>query len=222
MNDKIDAIIGVLKEKKSLLAKAKQLSTFAKYYLNLQREIKSGKIFHKLKNQNNEFVNFTRKLTPDDVKLFDKLFSKDVKKYLENTNLESNLDFTKLIGVNQVNPNVFYSSGMFPGAATVGKTIFYLPTKIGLKHEIILNVFSFVPLTLQVEFENQKIAEERLSKLKSKTFNFKIFPKQITKSVSEFSISTDKLWLPSRFLKRDPLPAGVLVKSINVNSHIPQ
>ena len=221
MNDKIDTIIGVLKEKNSLTKKVKQLLTFAKYYLNLQREIKSGRIYHQLENQNNEFVNFARKLTSEDLKLFDKLFRQDVKKYLENTKVENNLDFTKLVGINQVNPNVFYAAGMFPGAITIGKTIFYLPTKIGLEHEINLNVFSFVPLTFQVEFENQKLAEEKLLKLKTRTFNFKILPKQITQSVSEFSISTDKLWLPSRFLKRDPLPAGVVIKSISVNSHIP-
>jgi len=222
LNDKIDAIFRVFKEKKSFAEKVKNLSTFMTYYLNLQREINSERIFHKLENQNNEFINFTKKLTPDDIKLFDRLFRQDVKKYLEKTKLENKLDFTKVAGVNQISPNVFFAPGIFTGAVTVGKTTFYLPTKKGLDHEIILNVFSFVPLTLQVEFENQIIAEEKLSKLKSKTFNFKIFPKQITKSVSEFSISTDKLWLPSRFIKRDSLPSGVLVKSINVNSHIPQ
>jgi len=217
MNEKIDKIFSVLKEKKSLVEKGKTLLDFLNYYRKLQHEIKTGKVYHQLRNQNKEFVNFVEKLTPDDLKLLDCLFTKDVKKYLENIDLENNLDFTKFIGVSQAGPNVVYPKRTFQGAMTIGKVTFYIPTKKGLEHQIMLEIFNFVPLTLKIEFENHKLIEEEIPKLKSKKFNFTISSEQITNTVSELSVSTDKLWLPSRFLEVDPKPLGVLVKSIKVS-----
>ncbi len=217
MNEKIDTIFGVLREKKSIVEKVKTLSHFLKYYIKLQHEINTGNVYHQLRNQNKEFVNFVEKLTPNDLKLLDCLFTKDVKKYLENKDLENNLDFTKFIGISQVGPNVVYIGGTFQGAVTLGKETFYIPTKKGLEHKIMLDIFNFVPLTLKIEFENHKLIEEKIPKLKSKKFNFTIASEQITNTVSELSVSTDKLWLPSRFLEREPMPVGVLVKSIKVS-----
>jgi len=222
LNEKINVIYNVLKEKKPILEKGKTLSKFLKYYLNLKHEISSGTIYHQLKNQNNEFVNFVEKLTPADLELLDQLFRKDVKKYLEKRDLEKNLDFTKFIGVNQVGPNVVYIGGTFQGAVTIGKEEFYIPTKKGFVNQIILDIFNFVPLKLTVEFENHKLIEENLPKLKSKKFIFKIPPEQITSPVSGLWVSTDKLWLPSRFLERDPMPVGILVKSIKMSYHNPE
>jgi len=218
LNEKIDTIFSVLKEKKSIATKVKTLSNFLKYYIKLQREVKTGIVYHQLRNQNKEFVNFVEKLTPDDLELLDRLFTKDVKKYLENKVLANNLDFTKLIGVTQAGPNVvYYAGGILQGAVTVGKEIFYIPTKKGFEHQIMLDIFNFVPLTVKIEFENHKLIEERIPKLKSKKFNFTIASEQITNTVSELSVSTDKLWLPSRFLESDPMPVGVFVKSIKVS-----
>jgi len=217
LNEKIDTIFSVLREKKSLTEKVKTLSHFLKYYIKLKHEINTGMVYHQLKNQNKEFVNFVEKLTPDDLKLLDRLFSKDVKKYLEIKDLENNLDFTKFIGVTQVGPNVLYIGGIFQGAVTIGKEIFYIPTKKGFEHQIILDIFNFVPLTLKIEFQNHKLIEAKIPKLKSKKFNFTITSEQITNTVSELSVSTDKLWLPSRFLEREQMPVGFLVKSIKVS-----
>jgi len=221
LNEIIDTIFSVFKEKNSITEKGKTLLKFLKYYLNLKHEISSGTIYHQLKNQNNEFVNFVKKLTPADLELLDQLFRKDVKKYLEKRDLEKNLDFTKFVGVTQIGPNVLYIGGTFQGAVTIGKEEFYIPTKKGFEHQIVLDIFNFVPLKLTVEFENHKLTEENLPKLKSKKFIFKIPPEQITNPVSELSVSTDKLWLPSRFLERDPMPVGVLVNSIKVSYQNP-
>jgi len=216
--EKLGKIFRVLTGKKSIVEKGKTLSNFFKYYIKFQHGINTGRIYHQLRNQNKEFVNFVEKLTPDDLELIDCLFSKDVKKYLENRDLENNLDFTKLVGVPQAGPNVFYFiGGTFAGAVTIGKETFYIPTKKGFEHQIILDIFNFVPLTLKIEFENHKLIEEQIPRLKSKKFNFTIASEQITNTVSELSVSVDKLWLPSRFLERDPLPVGILVKSIKVS-----
>ena len=222
MNEIISVIYYVLKEKKPITEKGKILAKFLKYYQNFKHEISSGTIYHQLKNQNNESVNFAKKLTPDDLKLLDQLFRKDVKKYLEKRDLEKNLDFTKFIGVDQVGPNVVYIRLIFQGAVTIGKEEFYIPTKKGFVNQIILDIFNIAPLKLTVEFENHKLIEENLPKLKSKKFIFKIPPEQITNPVSGLWVSTDKLWLPSRFLKRDPMPIGILVKSIKVSYHNPE
>jgi len=78
--EKLDTIFSVLKGEKSLAEKGKTLSRFLKNYIKLQHEIKTGMVYHQLRNQNKEFVNFVEKLTPDDLELLDCLFSKDVKK----------------------------------------------------------------------------------------------------------------------------------------------
>jgi len=218
LNEKLDTIYSILKEKNSIATKGKTLSNFLKYYIKLQREVKSGMVYHQLRNQNKEFVNFVEKLTSDDLELLDSLFTKDVKKYLEKKVLANNLDFTKFIGVTQAGPNVVYfTGGILQGAVTVGKEIFYIPTEKGFEHQIKLEIFNFVPLTVKIEFENHKLIEEQIPKLKSKKFNFTIASEQITNTVSELSVSTDKLWLPSRFLESDPMPVGVFVKSIKVS-----
>jgi len=214
---KLDTIFRVLREKKSIVKKGKTLSDFLKYYIKLQHGINTGKIYHQLRNQNKEFVNFVEKLTPDDLKLLDCLFTKDVKKFLENKVLANYIDLTKFMGVSQAGPNVVHIGGTFHGAMTIGKEIFYIPTKKGFEHQIMLEIFNVVPLTLKIEFENHKLIEEKIPKLKSKKFNFTIASEQITNTVSELSVSTDKLWLPSRFLERDSMPVGVLVKSIKVS-----
>ena len=222
--EELNIIFRVLRKQKSNIRKQEgyirkgiTLLRFLKHYIKLQYVISTGSVYQQLKNQNKEFVNFVEKLTPDDLELLDCLFTKDVKKYLENKVLANNLDFTKFMGVSQVGPNVVHIGGNFNGAMTIGKEIFYIPTKKGFEHQIMLEIFNFVPLTLKIEFENHKVIEEKIPRLKSKKFNFTIASEQITNRVSELSVSTDKLWLPSTFLQRRPIPVGVVVKSIKVS-----
>jgi len=214
---KLDIIFKILKGKKPIVKKGVTLLKFLKYYIKLQYAINTGTIYQQLRNQNKEFVNFVEKLTTDDLELINCLFTKDVKKYLENRVLANDLDFTKFNGVPQTGPNVINFRDIFQGAVTIGKATFYIPTKKGFEHQIMLEILNFVPLTLKIEFENHKIIEEKIPKLKSKKFNFTITSEQITNIVSELSVSTDKLWLPSRFLQIRSIPIGVVVKSIKVS-----
>jgi len=206
-----------IRKQESYIRKGITLLRFLKHYIKLQYVISTGSVYQQLKNQNKEFVNFVEKLTPDDLELLDRLFTKDVKKYLENKVLVNNLDFTKSNGVFQTGLNVTIIKGAFQGAVTMGKATFYIPTKKGFEHQIMLEIFNFVPLTLKIEFENHKVIEEKIPKFKSKKFNFTIKSEQITNTVSELSVSTDKLWIPSKILRGRSIPVGIVVKSIKVS-----
>lgn len=204
--------------KPSLSVLIKNLTTFYRYYRNLNSGINSGKIYHQLTSQSQEFIKFVSCLTEDDTQLLNQIFKRNVEEFLTKTKLHTFLDFEKRIGTLQIGYNTIYIEKPKVGLWTTGKAIFYVPTKIDHVNKITIEIFSIPPLSVIIGFENEKITDVNISKLSTRKIEFTIDPSRITKNVSEIYITTDKLWLPNIILNvEESIKIGIGIKSIRVS-----
>ena len=213
----MNTIFGFLTEKNlSNRYKFGALFKFIKYYCNLQIGIRSGKIYHLLENQNPKVEVLLKQLDKHDFDLLDSLFNKQIKRFLEKTNLTSHIDSADKKGLAQIGYNNVYSKIPIPGFWTTGKATYYLPTKPGFAHKVVLEVFSIPPLQLTVEFENEIVKITRLAQLSTKRIEFYLSSEKVIDKISEISVTTDRLWCPNTVMTTEPIPLGVCVKTIQV------
>jgi len=201
----------------NVFVKIKKLMGFKKFYKNLQNGIKNQTIFHKLENQNIEITTLLHNFDSDDFELFNKLLKKDVKEFLKQTNLKKNLNFQRREGSNQLGFNIIFVEKPLMGLWTTGKATFFIPTKKHHEKTVIIELQSVVPLKVVIEFEGKEIFNEEMPKLTTKKLKLKIPSSYVGESISELSINTNKLWLPSVILGiKESIRIGVKVESISV------
>ena len=207
-----------MKQEGNSLQKLKELVKFVKYYKNFSRGVASGKIYHQFKVQNPQIIELIDQLKPEDMELIDKLFKKDIQNFLGNKKLKSHLDFDKKIGLDQIGYNTMYVDKPITGLWTTGKATFFIPTKKESRNKVSIEFQSIAPIQVTIGFEKKDVKNFNMVKLATKKVYFVIEQTQIKNKVSEISISTDKLWLPSVVLGvDDSVKLGVSLKSIDVS-----
>jgi len=207
-----------VRREEGLLKKIESTISLIKYYNNLRKGIKSGKIYLTNPNQNSELGELFTKFSTDDFKLMDTLFREDIKKFLNQIELKTYLNFDERIGSEQIGYNTIYVENPINGLWTTGKATFFLPTKKQLKNKFIIEFRSIPPINVTVRFEKTPIKNFSIPKLSSNKIEFTMDPSKIVEDISEITISTDKLWLPNVILEvEESLTIGIGVKSIGVS-----
>lgn len=198
--------------------KLKDIFRLLSYYKNFQNGLKNGKIYHELKTQNTKVEELISKFSDNDLNLINTLFKMDVKNYLRTKKLCSKLDFDKRQASNQIGFNTVFIEKPIKGLWTTGKSTFYLPTKKGLQNKITIKLFSIAPVNVVIGFDGKEYKTLSIPKLSTKILEIRLLPKEIIDDISEISISTDKLWLPSVVLDfKESLTLGICVRSIDVS-----
>lgn len=214
----IKIIKDLTKQDGNLLKKIEKLIDLKQYHDNFQKGLTSGKIYHKLREQNSSLNELMKRFTEDDFYLIDILFCKDVEKFLNTQKLKTQLHFDERIGANQIGNNTIYLEKPITGLWTTGKATFFIPTKKGYKNNVSMEIQSIPPINVTIGFEGKEIRTFQMPKLATKEIEFSIPSSAINTKVSELFIFTDKLWLPSVILDIEKSVAlGVGVKSINVS-----
>lgn len=205
----------------SQISKRYKISTlfrFIKYYYNLQIGLRSGRIYHLLKNQNVEVESLINKISKQDLELIDTILGQSIKKMLTKTKISTDLDFTKKTGYSQLGYNSIYVDKPIAGFWTTGKATYYIPTKPGNTNRIMLEIFSIPPLQVTIGFENEIVRVLSVSALTTKKIEIILDPNKITTEISEIFISTDNFWLPNIITKMaEPIPLGICIRSIHVS-----
>lgn len=211
-------ISDVLKEDKNFLVQIKNLISLTKYYIKLQKGIKSKKIYHLISKQDPSLVKLLENINDENLKLIDELFHKDVKNFLKDKELKKHLDFDNKNCALQLGQNTLYTEKPITGVWTTGKAIFYIPTSKKEDNRISLELRSIAPLKVTLGFENKEVTTYEMPQLTTRKFTFEVKSNEVSDPVSEIFVKTDKLWYPSLILKSDSkLIIGVGVKSIDVS-----
>ena len=201
-----------------LLKKIKTIVNLAKYYNNLQRGIKSKKIYLNSKTQNQEIENFFEEFKNDDLSLVNKLFKEEVAEFLKKRGLINHIDLDRKTGIKQVGLNTIYVEKPISGFWTTGKASFFIPTKKEIKNKITIELYSIPPLNVTIGFENVPLRTIHMSKLSTKKVEVIIESEKIINDISEIYIKTDKQWLPHIILGTNKtIVLGVGIRTIDVS-----
>ena len=204
-------------QNRNFLEKLTQLFHLLKFYKNFRKGLSSKEIFHELPTQNQHITAIVNNLQKDS-KLIDKLFTTDVKKFLNTQKLEKNIDFDKRKNSIQIGLNTIYVDKPISGLWTTGMATFYIPTRTDLNNNLSITLRSITPLKVDIGFNKIKLKTLFMPKLSTKTVDLHIPSQKINESVSEIFISTDKLWLPNIILgTKKSLTLGIGIKSISVS-----
>lgn len=207
----------IQRKDKTRANKIKAIYRLIKHYFNLQRGLRTGKIYHSVPTQHKDLQNLFEKLTNSDLQLFKILFKENMESFLKKNPLLTNLDFDKKIGLSQIGYNCIYVSEPLPGFWTTGRSTFYIPTKKGMRNKIILNMLSIAPLGVTIGFEDSILETVKMSTLETKRTKIEIELSKITRDVSEIFINTDRLWNPGLVTgTSDSIRVGICIKSIHV------
>jgi len=197
--------------------KISNLYNLTKFYRNFGRGLSSGKIFHEISEQNTNLIETANHLKKES-DLLEKIFTKDVKNFLKTKKLNQYLDFDNRNSSDQIGLNTIYVDKPISGLWTTGMATFYIPTKPKYNNKILINFRSITPLTVIIKFEKNDVKTIQIPKLSTKTVEITILPEKISDTVSEISISTDRLWLPNVILQtKKSLALGIGIQSIKVS-----
>jgi len=214
----LNVIFNTLKHKdSSIFHVIKKLFSYVSYYYNLNRGIYSNKIYHNIENQNKEYIDFIQSLKKEDFELFDRLFSKDIKKFLSKTRLLEKLEFDKKIGLSQVGYNTIFIDEPNFGLWTTGRATFYIPTKKEKINKIVIELFAVPPLKVTIGLENLDLQTIEMKKLSKKKIEILVESPIVTDTISELFVNTDVLWYPEILRSSTKtVTVGICIKSIHV------
>jgi len=200
----IPIILDVLRNNElSVSDKIKTLRRQYAHYKNLNKALKNETIFIQNLKQDESFKRLVNKFTDSDFVLLNKLFHKDVKKYLISKKLKKNLNFIEKDDFIQVGQGFILNKEPVLAIWTTGTGFVYLPTKLNSKNHIKIELFSIPPLTVEIGFEGQKVKKIEMPTLSYKNVKISIDSSKINDVVSEFYFKTDKLWKPNIIVNRD-------------------
>jgi len=193
------------------------LLNLLKFYINFQKGLKSGKLFHEIPEQNRSLNEITLSMKKES-DLLEQIFRKDVKNFLKTKKLNQHLDFENRNSSDQIGMNTIYVDKPINGLWTTGVASFFLPTDPKFNNKILINFRSIPPLTITIRFEKNFEKTVQILKLTTKKVEIVIPPEKISDTVSELSITTDKLWLPNVILQTEKsLTLGIGIESITVS-----
>ena len=188
-----------------------------KFYGNFRKSLSSGKIFHEIPEQNISLIETANQLK-EESNLLEKIFTKDVKNFLKTKKLNQYLDFDNRNSSDQIGLNTIYVDKPISGLWTTGKASFFIPTKKEFNNKISIIFRSIAPVKVTIGFDYKDLKTFKMPKLSNKKIEIVLTPNEITNTVSEVYIMTDKFWLPNVILDvEESIRLGIGIVSIDVS-----